>query len=242
MSFVDENNLVIVNSDEGKYYVVSVHKDFYPGTTNPYWSVSAKILNLNGDFKTFGGKYNFDNKDAAFDKMKSMVKLKTNKFGYLHITPSTFKYQEYLVTSDESLVISNDDMLKRIADFKTKVSYQIFAIKNAKLCLFVDNLGLEDFFDIDMEYLGHEMNPFSSDMINVADKYGKVRVCRKDRLIIQDDDTFKEFVSLLEKVGLIKEETANPYDLDLLSAACLKVFMKNDLDLLAKIGRFLEVK
>jgi hypothetical protein len=153
----------LVAHGEGRYYVVSVRKEdgkFFVKTV--IVSDKEEIL--------LSVRTQVDSEAEAKEKCRSLVRIKTRKRGYVKVELE--KVPDF-IAGFLAAELDKQFTPQEILEYVKKVRRERYVI-------LMDNTGLEDCFDLGVEYLAYDSG--DPDTIDVCDKFGALRGVYHERI------------------------------------------------------------
>ena len=156
-------NIAMLSPDEKEYYLVSVKRE------DESFCALCKCVCVDGELRDLGGRFLFPTQRDAERKCRQLAKTKTKRRGFheVDLPEIPLDVQEHLEVPVE-MQISPQEMVKLITRSKME-RYVVF--KNLD--------GLDDYFDLGVEYLGYEVD---DGFLEVHDKFGDLRHCFASRM------------------------------------------------------------
>jgi hypothetical protein len=155
-------NVVLVKGSPPRYSLYCIHKEI-----GERFTVRVKVLDEKGSLIEIRDIPGFTILQSAKERLKGMVKIKQEK-GKMNYVQNPPDWICAHFEDENKLIVSNDEMLQSLKD----------ALKERYVC-FKDNSGLEDKFDLDVEYLAIHLG--DDEFIDVYNKYGEICTCMSTR-------------------------------------------------------------
>lgn len=150
-------NIALHNPGDSDFYIASVKK-----SDDDFVALGRRI---GGDGKVIsvGLAFKFQDKKAAKDKVKGLIKTKIKRRRWVPIDLEKLpkKVQKFLEVPPE-MQVSPEEMVLILRDAKAE-----------RYVIFEDVNGLEEYFDVGVEYIGYQTE--DKETIKVFDRYGTLR-------------------------------------------------------------------
>jgi hypothetical protein len=133
--------------------------------------VRGKRILPSGDVKVQGEDFWFDNLKDATTKCRDLAKIKMKKRGWkpVDLVELPKNVVQHLEVPPD-MVVTPEEMVLILRE-----------IESERYVVFSNVFGLEDRFDLEVEYIGYECDDGKNKFLKVFDKFGKLSSCFSDR-------------------------------------------------------------
>lgn len=156
-------NIALQNVNGADFYIAALKKD------GDDFIAFGKRVSRDGRLMSVGQEFRFQNRRMAEAKIRELVKTKIKRRGWVPVNMENLpeKVVRYLEVPPE-MRVTPEEMVLILRDAQAE-----------RYVIFSDVSGLEEFFDVGIEYLGFEVDEH---IIKVFDRFGSLRDCFVHRM------------------------------------------------------------
>jgi len=162
-------NIVLRRPDGNEYYVAAVRRD------GDAYAVQGKCVSKQGKLRTLGRSFEAPTLTEARRRCRQLAKVKVRKRKYTQVELTRVPASvTHLLEVPPEMQLTPQEMLDLIRNSKQE-----------RYVVFSDTSGMEDYFDVGVQYLGYATD--DEGIFRVHDRFGDLRHVFRERLASVDD-------------------------------------------------------